>query len=108
MTVARIAPNAETSPRILLVDSNSQRHMKRLEAGTLQIVMQMLNALFVAYGWIFVRRAGPRLSGIFASIAVYLIKVFGLRVIRFQLVVADGPGRRDSAVMTNLTEIFLP
>jgi hypothetical protein len=29
MTVARIAANAETLSRVLLVDPNTQRHMKR-------------------------------------------------------------------------------
>src|SRR5215213_621683 len=107
MAIARIASNAETSPRVLFVEPNSQRHMKRLKPGALQIVMQMLNALFVTDGWIFVRRAGPGLCGILTAIAVYVIKVFRLGVIRFQLVIADGPGARDAAVMTNLTEVFL-
>src|ERR1041385_178883 len=108
MAIARIASNAETGPRVLFVEPNAQRHMKWLKPGALQIVVQMLNALFVTYGWIFIRSAGPGFCWILAAIAVYLIKVFGLRVIRFQLVVADGPGGRDAAVMTNLTKVFFP
>src|ERR1043166_8555919 len=67
----------------------------------------MLNTLLVAYGWIGVRRAGPGLRWIFTAIAVYLIERLGFCVIRLQLVVADRPGRRDSAVMSNLTKVFL-
>src|SRR6185369_2577921 len=67
----------------------------------------MLNALLVTNCRILVRCAGPRLRRIFAAITVYLVKMLGFRVIRFQVVVADRPGRRDSAVMTNLTKVFL-
>jgi hypothetical protein len=67
----------------------------------------MLNALFVTDGWIFVRRAGPGLRRIFTTVAVHVVEMFGFRVIRFQLVVADGPGGRETAVMANLAEIFL-
>src|SRR5690349_6670589 len=66
----------------------------------------MLNALLVTYGRILVRRAGPRLRWIFATIAVHLVEMLGLRVIRLELVVADGPCGRDSAMMPNLTEVF--
>src|SRR5690349_25083373 len=68
----------------------------------------MLNALLVTDGRILVRRAGPRLCWIFAAVTVYLVEMLGLCVIRFQLVVADGPCGGDSAVMPNLTEVFFP
>src|SRR6185295_10564509 len=67
----------------------------------------MLNALFVTYGWIFVRRASPGFCWILTPIAVYVIKMLGLRVIRFQFVIADWPGGRDAAVMTDLAKVFL-
>src|ERR1051325_2769344 len=66
----------------------------------------MLNALFVTDSRVLVWRAGPGLCRIFTAVAVYLVKMLGLRVIRFQLVVADGPSGRDAAVMANLTEVF--
>src|SRR5215467_13023515 len=69
--------------------------------------MQMLNALLVTNCRKLVRRAGPGLRWILAAVAVYLIEMLGLRVIRLQLVVANGPGRRDTAVMANLTKVFL-
>src|SRR5678815_1186786 len=68
--------------------------------------MQVLNALFVTNCRILVRRAGPRLCRIFTAIAVYLIEMLGPGVIMLQLVVADGPCRRDPTVMSNLTEVF--
>src|ERR1051326_3563925 len=69
--------------------------------------MQMLNALLVANGRILVSRAGPRLRRILTTVAVDLIEMFGLCVILVQLVVTDGAGRRDSAVMSNLTKVFI-
>src|SRR6185369_6721544 len=68
--------------------------------------MQMLNALFVTHCRILVRRAGPGLCWIFTAITVYLVKMLCLGVIRLQLFVADGPCRRDPAVMSNLTKVF--
>jgi hypothetical protein len=67
----------------------------------------MLNPLFVTYGRIFVRRARPGFCWILTPIAVYVIKMLGLGVIRLQLVIANGPGRRYAAVMTNLAKVFL-
>ena len=81
--------------------------MKWLQSRAFEIVVQMLNALFVAYSRIFVRRAGPWFRRVFTTIAVYLVKMLGLRVIRLQLVVADGPCGRDATVMPNLTEVLL-
>src|SRR6185295_2768402 len=66
----------------------------------------MLNALFVTDSRVLVWRAGPGLRRIFTAVAVYLVKMLGFRVIRFELVIADGPRGRDSAVMANLTKVF--
>src|SRR6185369_14476324 len=70
--------------------------------------MKMLNALFMTDGRILVRRAGPWLRRVFTAIAVNLVKMFGSRVIRLELVVTDRPRGGDSAVMPNLTEVFFP
>src|SRR5215469_8366486 len=53
-------------------------------------------------------RVGWRFGGILPAIAVYLIEVFCLRVVRFQIVIADRPRRGDSAVVAQLAEVFLP
>src|SRR5437016_74051 len=107
MAVARIAANASAGARVLFVDLDPERHVKGLQSGPLEIVRQMLNPLLVADRRIFVRRAGPRLGRIFAAGAMYLIEMFGLRVVRLELGVTDGPSRRDAAVMTDLAKVFL-
>src|SRR5687768_352877 len=106
MAVAGVAANARTLPRVLFVNANAEWHMKRLQAGSFEIVRQMLNALFVTYCRMLIRSTGPGLSRIFTAVAVYLIEMLGRSVVRFQLIIADGPGWRDTAVMTNLAEVF--
>ena len=68
--------------------------------------MQLLNSRFVLHGWEAVRRARPRVGRIDTAFAVHLIEVFGLRVVRLELVVADWPCRRDAAVMADLAEVL--
>ena len=58
------------------------------------------------YGWEPVRSARPRVGGIDSALTVDLIEIFRLRVVRFELVVADRPRRREAAVVLDLTEIF--
>ena len=66
----------------------------------------MLNALFVTYSRILVGSAGVRFSRILTTIPVHVIEMFGLRVVRLQFIVADWPGRRGPAVVSNLAKIF--
>src|SRR5258705_4407170 len=106
MAVAGIATNAGTGAWVLFIDPNPKRDVKRLEASSLKIIVQMLNALLVTDGRIFVGRAGVCFRWIFTAGTVHLIEVFGFGVIGFQLVVADGPRRRYAAVMTKLAKVF--
>ena len=52
-------------------------------------------------------RARRRFSGIFPTLTMNLVKVLGLRVVRLELVVGDGPGGRDAAVMLHLAEVLM-
>ena len=47
-----------------------------------------------------------RLGRIFAPRAVDMVEMFGLRVVRLQFVIADGPCGRDSTMVPEFTEIF--
>src|ERR1700752_4955778 len=67
----------------------------------------MLNAGFMAHRWPGISLSRCRFRRIFAAVTVYLIQLLGLRIIRLQFFVTDRPGRRDSAVMTNLSEVLL-
>jgi hypothetical protein len=70
--------------------------------------VQLLNAGFVCEGGILVGRGGFRFGGIFAAIAMHVVQVLRLRVIAFEVLVADRPFRGDSAVMLHLAEILRP
>src|SRR6266566_3359911 len=48
-----------------------------------------------------------RISGVLSALPVNVIELFRFQVVRFEFIVRDGPGRRDSAEMANLAEIFL-
>src|SRR5262249_20983430 len=52
--------------------------------------------------------AGLRLRGILSAIPMHLVQVFGLQVVRLELLVSDGPGWRDASVVLKLAEILLP
>src|SRR5882672_9348609 len=106
MTVASVATNAGASSRVLFIDPNPKRHVKRLQARSLKIIVQMLNTLLVTDGRILVGRAGVWFCWIFTARTMHLIEVFSFGVIRLQLVVTDGPRGRDPTVMTNLPEVF--
>src|SRR6266850_5769259 len=93
MTVAGIATNAGAGARVLFIDPNPKRHVKRLQARSLKIIVQMLNALLVTDGRIFVGRAGVWFGWIFTARTVHLVEMFGFGVIRLKLVVANRPRR---------------
>src|SRR5258706_6780540 len=106
MAVAGIATNAGTGAWVLFIDPNPKRHVKRLQARSLKIIVQMLNTLLVTDRRIFVGRAGVWFCWIFTARTVHLIEVFSFSVVRLQLVVADGPCRRYAAVMTKVSKAF--
>src|SRR5947207_1853553 len=54
-----------------------------------------------------VRCTGGRLRRIFSAIAVHVIKVFCQCVVRFEIVIADRPRRRDPAVVLQLAKVLL-
>src|SRR5207245_4503460 len=105
--VAGAAPDAGTLFPVLLIEPHADRQVERPVADPDQIVMQFLDARFMADGLVAVRRAGRRLRRVLASLSVHLIEVLRLGVIRLQLLVRDRPGRRDATVVLDLAEILL-
>ena len=51
MAIASVAADTGAGARIVFVDTDSERHVKRFETGAFEIVGKMLNALLVAYRW---------------------------------------------------------
>ena len=99
-SVAGVAANAAALLRILFVEHDPDRNVEGLQAGTRKVIRQLLNTGLVADGRPRIGSFSWRLRRIFSAIAVHLIKIFGLRVIGLQIVIADRPRRRDSAVVS--------
>ena len=104
--VAGLAADAAALVRVRFVQHDPERDMERTQPVRRQVVVQLLDARLVLHGREPVRRARPGLGRIDAALAVHLIQVFGLRVVRLELVVADRPRRRHAAVVTNLAEVL--
>src|SRR5207245_2637111 len=82
-------------------------NMERLVPGFRQVIAQLLDARFVRYLGILVRRARRRFRGVFAALTVYLVQMFRLGVIGLHLVVTDRPRRRHAAMVLQFAKIFL-
>src|SRR5947207_2321481 len=106
MTVTGVAANAGAGLRILFVDHDPQRNVKRIQPRARKIFGQVLNARLVTHRWVSIRSTGPRFGWVFTAIAVNVIEVFSLSVIWLHLVIANGPPGRDAAVMANLSKVF--
>src|SRR5262245_18463732 len=73
-----------------------------------EIVMDVLYPGFVPNGGAGIPVVRRRLGGVGPALAVHVILGFGLRVVGGQPLIADRPGRGDSAVVAYLTEVLLP
>ena len=78
-----------------------------MQSGGGEIVREVLEPWLMTYRWPRIALACGRFRRVLPTIAVHLIKVLGMRIVRFQLVVTDRPGRRDAAMMANLSKIPL-
>src|SRR5207247_8772626 len=70
-----------------------------------------INANVVQVGFMTDRRVRIRFAGwwfgwVFAALTVDVVEIFGLSVIRFEVVVRNRPCRRDAAVVFDLAEIL--
>jgi hypothetical protein len=85
-----------------LVEQNAERQRKRMMAEPLEIVVQLLDPRFVADRRIRVRSAGVPFRRIDAVLSMDVIQVFGLRVIRLEVVIGQRPRGRDARMVSNL------
>src|SRR6185369_10896258 len=105
--VARVAANAQALPWILLVKLNAKWSVERFQAKPREVVAQMLYARLVTDRGMRIRSAGTRFCWILAALAVDVIELFGLRIVRLDIIVRNRPCGRDTGVMAKLTEVFL-
>ncbi len=108
MAVAGVAADARAFQRARLVEHDAERHVKGPAALGREVVVQLLDARFVADGGERVGRARLRLGRVGAALAVDAIQPLGLRVVRLEIVVRDRPRGRDAAGMAQLAEVLAP
>src|SRR5712692_5374075 len=104
--VAGIAANTAALVRVLLVKHYADRHVKRLQTRACKVVRQLLDARLMADGGPGIGGVRRRFGRIFSAVSVHLIQILGLRVVRLQIVITNGPGWRDSAMVAQFAEIF--
>src|SRR5437879_7313207 len=91
---------------IFLVQQDAERDGKRVVPELPEAVGELLDARFVTDRRVAVRGGRGRLRGIRPAPPVHVIQVFGLRVIRFEVLVAERPRGRDPPVVADLAELF--
>jgi hypothetical protein len=91
---------------ILLIKLHAQGYMKRLEAKASEIISQPLHSWLVAHWRIWVRATGRGFGWVHAAFAMDVIEMFGLQVVGLKILVRDGPGGGDPAIMADFPKIF--
>src|SRR6516162_48748 len=92
---------------VLLVEQNAERKRKRMIAAPLQAVPELLYAWLVRDGRVTIRPARGRFGRIHTMLAVDMVEMLGLAIERLEVLISKRPGRRNSAVMPDLTEVLL-
>src|SRR5262249_53407413 len=82
-SVACIAADAEALSRVLFIELDSKRSVKRSQSQSREVITQMLNARFVTDRRMRVSRARTGIGRVFPSFSMNVIELFGLSVIRF-------------------------
>ena len=90
--------------RLLEVHPDGQ--VEGVETQLLEVVAQLLDAGLVGDRRMEVLRTGMTLARVLAVLAVHEVQVLGLGVVGLEVVVRDGPGRRDAAVVAQLAEVL--
>src|SRR5436305_5997777 len=98
-SIAIFAANAGAGRPVLFVEHDPAWSVEGMVARPFQVVRELLDTRLMRDSRKGKGRAGRRLDGIFASRSVYLIQLLGFRVIRFHLIIGDGPGGRNAVVM---------
>src|SRR3569833_3714691 len=92
--------------RIHFVEHDSEWRVKRAQTFRRKMIAELLYAVFVTYCRIGVRRACGWLRWILATHSMHVIESLGLAVIGLKVAVRDGPSRRRSIVVLDLSKIF--
>src|SRR5215831_8963648 len=104
--IAGLAPNAFAVRHVLFIKHDSARGREGVKTGGLEVLKQLLDAWLAGHRRIGVWSARRRLGWVDATRTVHLVHLLGLHIIRFHVVVADRPGRRDPVVFAEFPEVL--
>jgi len=104
--VAGLASDAPALPAVLLVEHDPQRRVEWAVAQPREILVKLLDARLVADGRVRVGGRCGRLRGILAAGSMHMIECLRLRVVGLQVLVPEGPCRRDASVVLDLSEVL--
>jgi hypothetical protein len=105
-SVAGITADAEAVVPVLLVEQDRGGCWGGMVTGLAEAVAQLLDTGLMRQRGIGVGRIGRGIGGIGAAPPVDLIDLFRLRVVRFEIVVGDWPGGRQTVIVFEVPEIF--
>ena len=105
VAVAPGAADAGAGREVGLVEEDAAGCVKRVVAGFLQVVVDLLDPGLVADGRVRVLAAPGTLGGIVAMVAVDLVEPLGLGVPGLEVLVGERPGGRDAVSVFKLAEV---
>ena len=104
--VAGRAPDTAAVGHVVGQQPDPAGRMERMQAGTLQVIRQLLDARLMGQRRIRIRRAGRAFGRVLAPGAVDLVHLLRGGVPGLHLGVADGPRGRDAVVMLEDPEVL--
>jgi hypothetical protein len=105
--VEAVAAHAAAGLRIGLVHVDADREVERMEAGPLEVVVQLLDARLVRDRGVRERAGARRLRRVLARLTLHEVEALGLCVVRLEVLVRDRPRRGRAAVVVDLLEVAL-
>ena len=91
-----------------LVEHDAARRVERVVPALLQLVGELLDARLVRHRRPRIRRRAVTLGGVLTAVAVDVVERLGLAVPGLEVVVAQGPRRRDPVDVLQLAEVLRP
>src|SRR5262249_38276040 len=104
--IAGTAAYAFAIGHVPLIEHDPTGSREGMKTRSMQIVKKLLHARLIGHGGIRIGCARRGLGRVHAAQPVDLIHLLGLGVEGLQVVVADGPSRRDPVVFAQFSEVL--
>src|SRR6266700_7016498 len=105
-SIARVAADAFARVRIAFVEAHAERRVEWLQSQRRQIIAELLNARLMTDRRKRIWPRSVRLARIFPPLSMHLEQALSFEIVRLEIVVCDGPGRRDPAVVLQDSKVL--